>query len=314
MPERPDLEYVIPILARNLKGARIAGVIVKKPPVLRLALQGTVADALVGRDIKAVERRLHFVMFTLAGPDPAVELVIHPMLAGKFTISAADERTPGDTAMVFALADGRELRYRDSEQMGKVYVLPKGRWELVPGLGTVGLDIMDPKVFTKAAFKALAKRRKDQLKVFLMDKAALDSLGNAYADETCFAARLHPKTRVRELSDEELDGVHDALVEVLTAATAEVKRRGGPIDEKVRDFLKVRNRHGEPCPRCGDRIRRAGVHGHDAFFCPTCQPETRQHAVVDWRKASAVVRSEPTAAESPAAAASKPAAQKRKRR
>src|SRR5262249_17818925 len=119
-----------------------------------------------------------------------------------------------------------------------------------------------------------------------MDKAALDSMGNAYADEVLFESGFHPKTRVRELSDAELDHLHDAIAKVIRHATDEIARRKPPIDEKVRDFLKVRNRHGEPCPRCGGKIRRAGVHGHDAFFCPTCQPETRQHAIVDWRKAS----------------------------
>ena len=120
-----------------------------------------------------------------------------------------------------------------------------------------------------------------------MDKAALDAMGNAYADEALFEAKIHPKTFVRSLPDEALDRLHDAIVKVLGDACAEVAKRAPPIDEKVRDFLSVRNRHGQPCPRCGAKIRKAGVHGHDAFFCPTCQPDERGSAIVDFRKAGA---------------------------
>jgi formamidopyrimidine-DNA glycosylase len=155
---------------------------------------------------------------------------------------------------------------------------------MVPGLEKQGLDVLNPKVFTHEAFRALARKRRDQVKVFLMDKGALDSFGNAYADEACFAAGLHPKTMMKSLNDADLDVLHDAMVKVLTSARDEIAARKPSLDEKIRDFVQVRNRHGEPCPRCGTTIRRAGVHGHDAFFCPSCQPETRKTSIVDWRK------------------------------
>src|SRR5262249_14428312 len=151
-----------------------------------------------------------------------------------------EDRKPADLALTLALSDGRELRYRDDVQMGKAYVIEAGRWDQVPGLAHVGVDVLDKKAFTRAAFRALAKKRKDQVKVFLMDKSALDAMGNAYADEVLWEAKLHPKTFVRSLSEEEVDTLHDAIVKVLAEARAEVARREPPIDEKVRDFLKVR--------------------------------------------------------------------------
>ncbi|MFT7520747.1 MAG: formamidopyrimidine-DNA glycosylase, partial [Kiritimatiellia bacterium] len=113
---------------------------------------------------------------------------------------------------------------------------------------------------------------------------AIDSLGNAYADEVLFAAGLHPKTRCNKVDEQQAVRLHGALVQVLTAAIAEIERRQPDLDVKVRDFLKVRNRKGEPCSTCGGRIRTAGVRGHDAFFCPTCQPDSTGRAFVDWRK------------------------------
>jgi formamidopyrimidine-DNA glycosylase len=118
-----------------------------------------------------------------------------------------------------------------------------------------------------------------------MDKSALDAMGNAYADEVLFEARIHPKAMVRSLKDEDLDRLHDAIVKVLGRARDVIQERKPPLHEKVRDFLEVRGHPGEPCPRCGAKLRRAGVHGHDAIFCPECQPDGRKSAIVDWRTA-----------------------------
>lgn len=281
VPERPDLEYFVPIVAREVEGKVIEAVRADNPVVLRVLARGSVEELLTKRTIQKVLRRAHFVLLEL---DEGYDVAVAPMLAGRFTIVPATAKKSADLAFTFVLSDGRELRYRDDVQMGKVYVHPKGARDQVAGLAKIGVDVLDKKAFTKAVFKKIAKTRKDQVKVFLMDKAALDAMGNAYADEVLFEARIHPKTFVRSLDDAALDRLHDAIVTVLSSARAEVAKRKPPIDEKVRDFLKVRNRHGDKCPRCGSTIRKAGVHGHDAFFCPECQPDERGSAIVDWRK------------------------------
>jgi formamidopyrimidine-DNA glycosylase len=120
-----------------------------------------------------------------------------------------------------------------------------------------------------------------------MDKSALDAMGNAYADEALFAAGVHPKTWVKSLGDEELARLHRVISDVLARAAAEIAERKPPLEEKLRDFLSVRGKNRQPCPRCGTPIRTAGVHGHDAFFCPKCQPETRKSAIVSWEKLGA---------------------------
>lgn len=284
MAERPDLEYFVPILDRALTGARIVGAIVKKPVVLRMMVHGDLDSVVAGSTITSVTRRGHFVLFSLEHESQDFQIAVSPMLAGRFTIAKATERAPKDLAITMVLNDEQELRYRDDVQMGKVYVFPRGKFDLVPSLATIGLDALDPKVFTRKAFHALAKSRRDQLKVFLMDKAAIDSMGNAYADEALFEAGLHPKTFVRSLDDEAIERLRESIVKVLDHACRELVSRQPPIDVKLRDFLKVRNRPGLPCTRCGTKIRKAGVHGHDAFFCPNCQPETRSTSIVDWRK------------------------------
>jgi len=278
MAERPDLEYVVPILQQRLSGQRIAQVGVQKPIVLRVAVRGDAPTLLRDQVFASVERCAHFVVFGFE--DPALQMVVSPMLAGRFLF--AEGKLPRDTAVTWTLANGETLVYRDDVQMGKVYIIERGASQLVPGLDKIGVDVLSP-AFTKEALRALAKKRRDQVRVFLMDKSALDAFGNAYADEALWEAKLHPKTMVNKLAPEDLDRLHDAIVTVMRHAVNTIQERKPPLDEKLRDFLKVRNRHNEPCPRCGGTIRRAGVHGHDTFFCPTCQPETRKTGIVSWK-------------------------------
>lgn len=129
------------------------------------------------------------------------------------------------------------------------------------------------------AFRRLLAGRRQQVRVFLMDQAALSAVGNAYADEILFAARLHPKTPCHVLGPEKVEGLYRAVREVLAWGIEQVERSGEPLEAKVRGHMKVRGRLGEPCPACGATIRRVGVLGHDSFFCPRCQPAARRSPI-----------------------------------
>ena len=186
------------VLARALPGCRVDRVDVLDPVVLRTAVPGDARDLLTGRHVTGVQRRAHFVVISFDG-GPSPELAIHPMLAGRFMLCPPDSRRTKDTALVLALsrvdAEPRELRYRDERQMGKVWVLRPDQRGQAPGLSEIGIDVLGPE-FTRERFRALCKKRTDQAKNFLLDKSALDAMGNAYADEVLWAARIHPKARV----------------------------------------------------------------------------------------------------------------------
>jgi formamidopyrimidine-DNA glycosylase len=274
MPELPDLLYIQGHLRERLLGRAVTAERVREPVVLRFTVRGNLS-LLLGRTLADLVRRSHFLVFRFEGLD----LAVNPMLAGRFRLAApgaADEGTLG-----FALGFGDvELRYLDDKKMGKAYLIATDDWKAIPGMQTGGVDILSPE-FTRERFVSLLKRRRDQVRVFLLDKRALDSLGNAYADEVLFEAGIHPKTFCRSLSHEDAVRLHDAIVKVMREAVAEVARRGEPIDTKVRDFLKVRRK--ETCPRCGGKLRTAGVLGMDSWFCPHCQPATRA-GFVDWTR------------------------------
>ena len=278
MPELPDLVHIEKVLRACLPGEKVVAVNVREPIVLRVTVPEGFAAALNGRTLTGLRRHGPFLVLAF----PPLELVVHFMLAGRFRLSEAAAGAGRGAGLCFRLgfASGRRLDYLDDKRMGKVYLGPAGSYEGIPGFLGQGLDVLSAG-FTLESFRALASGRRQQARVFLMDQSALSAIGNAYADEILFAARLHPKTGIHQLSGQEVERLYNAVHEVLAWGASEVEAAGEPLEVKVRGHLKVRNRHGQPCPVCGTPIRRAGVLGHDAFFCPRCQatPQIRRPGV-----------------------------------
>jgi formamidopyrimidine-DNA glycosylase len=275
MPELPDLLYIQARLREALLGRRVVAERLREPVVMRFAVRGNLS-LLLGRRLDDIIRHAHFLVFRFEDLD----LAVNPMLAGRFRLAEPDDKEERDLVFSLDFDSGVQLRYRDEKNMGKAYLLARGDWKAAPGMAAGGIDVLSPE-FSRERFVSLLKHRRDQVRLFLMDKRALDSIGNAYADEILFEAGLHPKTFCRKLSHEDAVRLHDAIVKVMREAVEEVARRGEDIDVKVRDFLKVRLK--DVCPRCGSKLRKAGVRGMDSYFCPRCQPATRS-GLVDWTK------------------------------
>jgi len=277
VPELPDLEYIVKNLRPRVEGRAITQALVREPTVLRMLLPdaGGFTDALPGRSIEALTRRGPFLVFALSG---GAELIVHCMLAGRLQISAPGDKAVTHLCFTLYLDSGEVLRYGDEKKMGKVYLTAAGAHEAIPGFREQGVDILSAE-FTPELFERLIKGRRHQARVFLMDQSALSAIGNAYADEILFAARLHPKTPCSSLSPEQRRALYDSIRSVMAWGIAEVEKAAQPIKVKVRDHVKVRNRKDEPCPACGTKIRRAGVLGYDSFFCPHCQAASRPQRI-----------------------------------
>lgn len=271
MPELPDLEYIVEKLHDQTRQTRIVRVEVVNPIILRNLLAPPAEAHVQGRTIEKVRRHGPFVVLELDG-DRFV--VVHPMLAGRFDLRTTRGRKAAADAVVLHLADNRILLYQDSKQMGKVYLADASGLGRIPRFATQGPDILSS-AFTQAYFLQKAGRSRKQVRVLLMEQEVLSAIGNAYADEILFKAGLHPKTFCYQLSEEQLTALYRAILEVLEWGIACVKKAGRPLPDKVREHMRVRNRQGQPCPVCGTKIRRAGVRGYDAFFCPQCQPAAR---------------------------------------
>jgi formamidopyrimidine-DNA glycosylase len=284
VPELPDLVHVEDELRRAIVGKRVEAARTGDPLVLRVMVQEAFPGVLVGRRLEDVARRGHFMRFALEG---GLVLVVNAMLVGRYKLLEPSgpgraKKDPVSLGLALVFEGGPELQYVDDRRMGKVYVATASDEARIPVYGKLGVDPTSP-AFTREAFGALIEKRRDQVRRFLMDKGAIASIGNAYADEILFAARLHPKTFCNKLAPAEVDALFEAIPRVLTGAIAEIRRRAEPVDVKVRDFLAVRGRDGKPCPVCGTTIRAVRVGDGDACFCPSCQPAARK-LFVDWSK------------------------------
>ena len=270
MPELPDLLYILSHLRERLLGRQVTAERVREPVVLRFTVRGNLS-LLLGRKLADAFRKSHFLVFRFEGLD----LAVNPMLAGRFRL--AEPGTPDEASLGFALGFGDvELRYLDDKKMGKAYLITTDDWKAIPGLQTGGIDLLSPE-FSRERFVSLLKHRRDQVRVFLLDKKALDSLGNAYADEVLFEAGIHPKTFCRSLGHDDGVRLHDAIVKVMNEAVAEVASRGEPIDVKVRDFLKVRRK--DTCPRCA---RSSAPPGSRAWTRGSARPASPRPARASW--------------------------------
>ncbi len=287
MPELPDLVHVERRLREAIAGKTITSARTGDPTVLRVMVAEPFPGVLAGRRLVSIDRRGHFMRFGVEG---GLVVVINAMLVGRYRVVPLGSDTDGGKAkkdpralgLALVFDGGHELQYLDEKRMGKVYVARDADEGTIPVYGQLGADVMSP-AFTREAFVKLIGRRRDQVRAFLMDKRALASIGNAYADEILFAAGLHPKTFCSKLAPEEVEALHGAIGAVLRDAIAEIERRDEPVEVKVRDFLQVRGRDGKPCRRCGTTIRAVRVGDGDACFCHKCQPETRK-LFINWSR------------------------------
>jgi formamidopyrimidine-DNA glycosylase len=267
MPELPDLEVIREFLAPRLPGVSIAAAEVRRPIIVRNLLGGDFAAHVAGRAFADVRRRGRFL---LLGLDDGTVLAINPMLAGRLRYGEPLKRDRARDALVLRLGDGRELRYHDAEDMGKIYLtLDLGQ---VPTFLDLGPEANDPGL-TLDIFLRRLRRHPGEIKGILTNQEFVAGIGNAYADEICWRAGIYPFRRRPGLNAGELVRLYEAMQSVLAEAVETLRVRvGDAIDVEVRDFLAVHGKPGQPCPRCGSLISEVSRERRDTHFCRTCQP------------------------------------------
>jgi formamidopyrimidine-DNA glycosylase len=267
MPELPDLEVIREFLAPRIVGVTIEAAEVRRPLVVRNLLGGDPAEHLVGRRFVDVQRRGKFLLLPL---DSGATLVVNPMLAGRIRYGEPLPRHRSRDALVLRLADGRELRYHDAKDMGKVYLTAD--LAQVPTLVGMGPEATDPDL-TLDAFRQRLRRHPGEIKGILTNQDFVAGIGNAYADEILWQAGIYPFRRRPSLSDEEVAELYAAMRAILAQAIDTLRQRvGEAIDVEMRDFLAVHGKTGRPCPRCGSTISEVTRERRSTNFCRTCQP------------------------------------------
>jgi formamidopyrimidine-DNA glycosylase len=267
MPELPDLEVVREVLAQRLDGLAITSAEVRRPIVVRNLVDGDVAERLTGQRFAAVGRRGKFLLLPL---DDGATLVIHPMMAGRLRLGDPLSRHRTRDVLVLRLEDGSELRYNDTKTMGKVYLTDDT--DQVPGFAALGPEPTDPELTLEVFLGRLAGRNRE-IKTVLTTQTFVAGIGSAYADEICWRARVYPYRRRKDLSDDEVVRLYEAMRSVLMEAIETLRERvGEAIHIEIRDFLAVHGKAGQPCPRCGSSISEVKRERRPTNFCRTCQP------------------------------------------
>ncbi len=275
MPELPEVETVRRGLAEFTTGFTIASAEGLHPRVLKPASLGPLG-AVVGARIKWVNRRGKFLWFVL---DREQALVAHLGMSGQFLFPRKDRPEPGHVRARFALKKGlkrQELVYSDQRTFGWLSVE-----EMQDGVPTSAMHIaVDPfdSAFDRDAVIAAMKSRKAAIKSVILNQEIMSGVGNIYADESLWRARIHPEVSANELSVRKIGALVDAAIEVMAEA---VEVGGTSFDAMYINVngesgffetsLAAYGQEGEPCPRCGRQIRRIAFGNRSSHFCPKCQ-------------------------------------------
>jgi formamidopyrimidine-DNA glycosylase len=286
MPELPEVETVVRGLRQSILGRTILSVRLGKTDFIDdpVALE----EHLPGRRIEVIERFGKFMLLRLsaAASDAGVDangdaapasLLVHLGMTGQLAPSPAAQPSNKHTHVYLTLDDGRELRYTDARRFGRMAYLTE-----VPLAEELKAFGADPLEVNAAEFAARIRTRSARIKALLLDQSVLRGVGNIYADESLWRAKIHPARLGNRLSAREAETLRKALQDILKKA---IVMRGSSI----LDFLdadgepgeyqrrhRAYGREGERCYRCRTLIRRIIVAGRSSYFCPKCQPAPRR--------------------------------------
>ncbi|MEA2379348.1 MAG: formamidopyrimidine-DNA glycosylase [Thermoleophilaceae bacterium] len=276
MPELPEVETIRRQLAPALEGRRIDSVEVRDPRWSDPAPPEAIADALRGRLIERVGRRGKYLIVSL---EDDVHLVMHLRMTGNLLLTEEAE-APAHTRVTMRLDDGRRLLFVDVRRFGTGDVLLGSDALAEYFESRLGVEPLSAD-FTAEALRAMARGRKQPVKAFLLNQERIAGVGNIYADEALFRARIHPLRPVGSLKRGQLEALRSGVVESLELG---IDSKGASIDDyrhvdgargSFQDRFLAYSRVGEPCVRCGTPIEKLRAAGRGTYVCPSCQPRPR---------------------------------------
>jgi len=269
MPELPEVETIVRGLREPLVGRRFTGLRIGWENLIAKPTAEEFKRRIVGQKILDMKRRGKYLVFALSGGE---SLIIHLRMTGQLLIRNSGDELDKHDHLIFELDDGRELRFNNVRKLGRVYLVDDED-EVMGKLGPEPLD----DDFTPADFAALLCGKRGMIKPLLLNQRFIAGIGNIYADEALFAARIHPERRADTLTAEEIERLYDAICQVLRqgienrGTTFSTYRDAEGKEGRNQEYLRVFRRTDQPCPRCGTPIKRTVVGGRGTYFCPKCQ-------------------------------------------
>jgi formamidopyrimidine-DNA glycosylase len=280
MPELPEVETIRRQLAPHLEGRTLRDVEILDPRWTRPVPPADVQDAIRGRVVEEVGRSGKYLVWRLTD---ARYLLIHLRMTGALLFDPSVD--PPHTRVRFELDAGHRVVYNDPRRFGTGHLVI-GAAARDAYLGErLGIEPLTPG-FTAGYLRAMARGRTLPVKSFVLDQRRIAGVGNIYADEALFRARIHPLRRAGSLRRAELEALREAIDYALAAG---IDAKGATIDDfrhvdgahgSFQDLFQVHQRAGQPCPRCGTPIRKLVVGGRGTYVCERCQPRPRPRRAV----------------------------------
>jgi len=269
MPELPEVETIVKELAPHVTGRRITNITLFWDGIVPNSSAPDFHSRVIGQRINGVGRRGKYILVHLSSNEA---LVIHLRMTGSILLNSASSDGRYIRAIVH-LDGGMELYLRDPRKLGRMWLEPD-TLAIIDRLGPEPLEAG----FTAEVLAKRLRGRTAPIKALLLDQTFIAGIGNMYADESLFAAGIHPLRQGGSLSRREVSRLHRSIRQVLRAAIAHqgasvlnYYRPGGDLGTAHFDF-KVAHRGGKPCPICGTPVQRLPIRNRGSYFCPKCQP------------------------------------------
>ncbi|MDB5184830.1 MAG: mutM [Candidatus Saccharibacteria bacterium] len=288
MPELPEVETVRLGLQRLLPGRVVTSAVSDTDKSFPNALSD-IQVFLVGASVVTVARRAKVLLIELSSK---YSLVVHLKMTGQLVFVGTEERFgaghPNDslvghlpdrsTRVTLEFADGSHLYFNDQRKFGWMRLLPTAEVPMLDFFQKVGPEPLSSDFSWRDLQARLLRRKNTNIKAALLDQTVVAGIGNIYADESLWGAKIHPTTIVRDITESQFKALYEALTAVLRLSIA----KGGSTDKNYvnaegkrgsyLDFASVFRREGLPCPRCGTIIIKSRVAGRGTHTCPHCQP------------------------------------------
>jgi formamidopyrimidine-DNA glycosylase len=276
MPELPEVETIRLRLAPVLTGRRFDAVQIFDPRLTRPEPPEVVANALEGEQVADVRRRGKYLV---VGFESGRHLLVHLRMTGNVLHPAPDgARDDPHVRAVVTLDNGSDVVYRDVRRFGTWELLEPGELDAYFQARRLGREPLE-RAFTAAALGQALAGRRAPVKAALLDQRAAAGMGNIYADEALWYARIHPLTPAGTLGEREVAELRKGIRKALELGIA---RQGATLRDyrgadgrrgRMQHEFRVYGRAGEPCPRCGTPIEKIRAGGRGTWYCPNCQRE-----------------------------------------
>jgi len=275
MPELPEVEHVVRALRLAIVGRRIVATEVRLAKLIAPTSPSAFNRKIRGSTITGVFRRGKFILIEL---DSDRVLVVHLRMTGKFLYLSTDDALPKHAHAIFYLDNDRRLVFRDQRKFGVMKLVARSRLSKTEGIRQLAPEPWSED-FSPVYLKATLARSRRTLKTLLLDQTRVLGLGNIYAAEALFRAGINPFKIAAELSTKRIARLHAAILDVLRDAITDSSTsrinlehaNGFSYGEAFERFWQVYERAGEPCFKCGARIRRVTHGGRSTYWCPRCQ-------------------------------------------